>query len=636
MIVRSLQMFSAALLLAIFPVAAQPQAPAPAAQTAQPSAGNSNATNPTSNSDRRRANHLYLEASKLYVDSRFEEALKLYEQAAEIDPGNADYRAAMDVARNHLVTSLVQAAARARFTGNETEALANLRQAYALDPQNPAVTQHLYELSNDAARGLPEPLYQRPSSSVAEDVALRASSEKHSIHLRSDARQLIQDVFRTYGITAIVTDTVPPTPVQFDIDDADFAVAAHTLSLVTGTFYVPIDTHQVLVARNTRENRNQFARNDVETVYLSGLTANELTDAGNLAKNVFNVDQVSANAANSSLTLHGTPAALQSYNTSMQNLLEGRDQVMLDVSIVQLAHSTTRNTGVQLPQSITVFNVYTAEQAILSANQSLVQQIIAAGLAAPGDTLTILGILLASGQVSNSLFAGGVAFFGGGLTRTGIAPNGPATLSFSLNTSETRALDSLQMRLGDGEAGTIKQGSKYPIQTSSYSNVGAFSNIPGLTGAGNSSSLSSLLSSLTGATGTIPMIQYQDIGLTLKVTPKVLHGGDVALSAELTMDGLAGGSINGNPILNHQAYTGVVTLREGEAAELASQISESQSRAISGTPGLGDLPGLSSVMSRNVQNNYATLLIVLTPHVVRSSQNAGPTRQMIVEKGINQ
>ena len=27
------------------------------------------------------------------------------------------------------------------------------------------------------------------------------------------------------------------------------------------------------------------------------------------------------------------------------------------------------------------------------------------------------------------------------------------------------------------------------------------------------------------------MIQYQDLGLTLKVTPKVLRGGDVALTA---------------------------------------------------------------------------------------------------------
>jgi hypothetical protein len=635
MIARPLQAFSAALLLSIFPVAAQPQSSSPAAQVAQSGAAQTNPARPPGNSDRRRANRLYLEASKLYIDSKFEEALKLYQQASEIDPGNADYRAAIDVARSHLVSSLVQAAARARLTGNQTEAIANLREAYALDPRNPAVTQHLYELSDDLARGIPEPLYQRPSSIAGEGATLRAAPEKHSVHLHGDARQVIQDVFRTYGITAMVTDTVPPTPARFDIDDADFAVAAHTIGLVTNTFYVPIDTHQVLVARDTRENRNQYARSDVETVYLPGLSATELTDAENLAKNVFNVEQAHANPINSSLTLHATPSALQSFNTSMQNLLDGRDQVMLDVRIVELAHTSTRNTGLKLPQSITAFNVYAAEQAILNSNQALVQQIIAAGLAAPGDTLAILGILLASGQVSSSLFAGGVAFFGGGLTRTGIAPSGPATLSFNLNTSDSRMLENLQMRLGDGEAGTIKQGTRYPIQTSSYSNVGAISNIPGLNSPGSSSSLSSLLSSLTGATGTIPMIQYQDLGLTLKVTPKVLHG-EVALSAELTMDALAGGSINGNPILNHQAYTGVVTLREGEAAELASEISETQSHAISGTPGLSDVPGMSSVMSKIVQNNYATLLIILTPHIVRSSQSTGHTRQMIVEKGITQ
>ena len=73
--------------------------------------------------------------------------------------------------------------------------------------------------------------------------------------------------------------------------------------------------------------------------------------------------------------------------------------------LIQIAHTSERNTGVQPPQSFSAFNVYAEEQSILNANQSLVQQIISSGLAAPGDTLAILGILLASGQVSSSLFS---------------------------------------------------------------------------------------------------------------------------------------------------------------------------------------------------------------------------------------
>ena len=48
----------------------------------------------------------------------------------------------------------------------------------------------------------------------------------------------------------------------------------------------------------------------------------------------------------------------------------------------------------------------------------------------------------------------------------------PVTLNLSLNSSESRELDQVQLHLGDGEEGTIKAGSRYPITTSQYSNLG--------------------------------------------------------------------------------------------------------------------------------------------------------------------
>ncbi|HUA91610.1 MAG TPA: hypothetical protein VL991_03530, partial [Terracidiphilus sp.] len=59
---------------------------------------------------------------------------------------------------------------------------------------------------------------------------------------------------------------------------------------------------------------------------------------------------------------------------------------------------------------------------------------------------------------------------------------------------------------------------------------------------------------------------------------------------------------------------------------------KSQSQAISGTPGLSEIPGMSNVTDKNVQQNYATLVIVMTPHVVRGPQAAGHTAMMRVEK----
>ncbi len=121
---------------------------------------------------------------------------------------------------------------------------------------------------------------------------------------------------------------------------------------------------------------------------------------------------------------------------------------------------------------------------------------------------------------------------------------------------------------------------------------------------------------------------------TLKVNPKVMRDGDVALSMDMKLDALSGSSIDGNPVLDNRAYSGVVTLREGEAAVVATEMDKSQSLAISGTPGISEIPGMNDLTGKDLQRNYATMVIVMTPHVVRGTQAAGHTAMMRVERTV--
>jgi general secretion pathway protein D len=296
---------------------------------------------------------------------------------------------------------------------------------------------------------------------------------------------------------------------------------------------------------------------------------------------------------------------------------------------------------------MSLYNVDAEVQSLISQNQALIQQIISSGLAAPGDTLAILGILLASGQVTSPLFSNGSVEIGGNCPLTAgatckptvfaFAP-GSTTLNLALNSSDSRELDHMLLRLSDGggasdtAAGTIKSGTRYPIQTSSFSSLsGSVPNIPGLTGAGTSGTLASLLGSLGGSVPNVPQVEYQDLGLTLKATPKVMRNDDVALNIDMKIDALSGSSINGNPILNNRAYSGIVTLKEGEGVVIVSELDKQESRAISGIPGLSEVPGLNDITDKDVQRSGSTLLIVMTPHVIRGTQAAGHTPMMRVE-----
>ena len=584
-------------------------------------------------SDQRRAAKLYLESSKQFMDRQFEEAMHGFERAAELDPTNTNYPRAARVARSHEVTALIQEAARDRLLNNEAAARAALARALALDPTNFEVSQHLDEMADESVRALPKPLYGQASGEIANPEMLLPAPAPQSFHLHADERQVIDQVFKAYGLTAMLDDSVRTTQVRLDMDDVRFLDAMRILGLATHTFYVPLDAHHALVADDTRRNRERLTPEETETVYLAGLSADEMTEVESLAKEVFEAKQAQVSQSEHTITLRAPASTLDAFNATMRSLLDGKSQVLVDVKMIQVAHTSQLNTGAQLPPTFSAFNVFAEEQSLLSQNASLVQQIISSGLAASNDPLAILGILIASGQVSSPLLSSGFALFGGGLTESALVP-GATTFKLSLNTSDSRELDQIELRMEDGQDETIKEGERYPIQTSSFGSAGpSVPNIPGLTGAGSSSGLSSLLSSLGSAVPNIPMVQYQDLGLTLKVNSKVLRDDDVALAIDLKLDALSGTFVDGNPVLDNRAYSGVVTLKEGEAAVIATEVDKTQSQAISGTPGISEIPGLNDVTSKNAQQNYATLVIVMTPHVIRGPQAAGHTAMIRVERG---
>ena len=643
------------LLAATFVAAQQPQAAPvnanPASNPAPIQTSNTPATPdqkpappPVSSKNARRAAKLFFSAAKLYEASQFEPALKQYEEAAALDPSNQNYAAAVEIARSHAVSVLIQAAAKARAQSNPDAAQAALAHASELDPKNTSVSERLRQLADDTIAENAPRGPARPSYVLAPPIDLEPKDSKQSFHLHIGAQQLIRQVYTAYGIDAAIDSTVQTTTVRFDLDDASFAEATHALSLVTNSFAEPLDPHRVIVARDTPQMRNQYQRSAYESVSLMGLSGassgsstNEMTDIQAIAKNIFDIQRMNLDTSAATLALRAAPSTLTAFNNTWRGLSDGRPEVVIDVKVVQLAHNYERNVGVQTPQQLGVFNVLAEADSILQANQALVQQIISAGLASPNDIATILAILLASGQVSNSPFNNGFAIFGGNCslasatcspTAFGLSP-GSTTLNLSVNSSDSRQLDNYQFRLQDGDEGTLKSGMRYPITTSTFgSSVSSSLNIPGLSSAGNSGALSGILSQLA-STPSIPQIQYEDLGLTFKATARILRSGNVALSVDLKIVSLGATSINGIPVLNNRAYVGTAILSAGESAVVASEVDSSEVRAISGMPGLSEIPGLNNATDKDTQKSEASLLIVMTPRVVRIPSGYSAPMQML-------
>src|ERR1700722_6882701 len=105
---------------------------------------------PVSEHDKSEASKAFLEGAKALQKNDLPEAEKQFERAIKIDPGNADYRAALTIAKEHQLTQLVQDASKARLMGHDDASRALLAQAYLIDPNNLIVQQHIDDLAHDA------------------------------------------------------------------------------------------------------------------------------------------------------------------------------------------------------------------------------------------------------------------------------------------------------------------------------------------------------------------------------------------------------------------------------------------------------------------------------------------------------
>jgi Flp pilus assembly secretin CpaC len=587
---------------------------------------------PVSEHDRIEASKIFLDGAKALKKNDLRPAEKLFERAAKLDPGNTQYSTALTIAKEHLLTQLVQDASKARLMGHDTTARSLLAEAYLIDPKNPIVQQHIDDLARDTESN--NAVLLPATEEAGPPVQLAPKEGTQSFHTRSSATDVLHQVLTAFGITPTLDTSVRNQIVRFDVEDVNFIQAATMLKLVTNTFFVPLDEKRVLIAQDTKENRAKFERQVMETLYLPGLTPTEMSDMGNIARNVFEAQQATIQAEAHTLTVRAPQARVSAMNRMFVDLLDGRSQVLLNLRLYQVARTRMANLGAQLPQSTTVFNVPTEVNQIIQNNQSAVQQIIASGLAPAGDDIAIVAILVATGAVSGTVFNQPFALFGGGITESGLTLDQGATLNIALNSSDTRALDQVQLRVQDQEDATIRSGSRYPIITSTYSSLtGSSLNIPGVSQPGVSSLLQSLgissnaLQSTT--TQTIPQVQYEDLGLTLKATPHIQQNKDVALKLDLKIESLTGQTANGNPILSSQQYTATITLPQGESALVVSNLTRQQSAAVTGIPGLSELPGFQSTTNDNTNLDVSKLVILITPHIVRLSHTK-PASQLVM------
>jgi type II secretory pathway component GspD/PulD (secretin) len=143
----------------------------------------------------------------------------------------------------------------------------------------------------------------------------------------------------------------------------------------------------------------------------------------------------------------------------------------------------------------------------------------------------------------------------------------------------------------DGQAASLHVGEKYPIITSGY-----FGN--------------------TSGSGTVytppPTVNFEDLGLLIKVTPHVTSQDLVTLDLDAEVKLLGATTSNGIPIVANTQYQSKVEVATGEWAVLSGLTSTQEMKIITGLPILSYIPLLRN--NTITKDNSATL-IILKPRV---------------------
>jgi Flp pilus assembly secretin CpaC len=609
----------------------------------------------------REAEDAYLAGAKKLQRDDLIGAEREFTRAQKLDPGNRDYAIAIALARQHQLTELVQQAGKARQDGNPQKAEKLLAQARAIGPDDPIVIEHSgpdlaktasateapdaasRQIDSDQAAAKPGdkidgaltgPLTDRARMLSAGDanepwkiqapalegaIRLTPSDVVKSFHLHGVSPDLLRDVASAYGIRVVADDSVERKAVRFDMEDVRYGQAMSALMQMTHVFAVPVDETTVLVAKDLPSNRLLMERLVEETIYLHGSTQEQINDMANVARNIFDVRQATPQVASGSIVVRAPQEVLETMNRVIEDLIDAPGEVMVEVKMVEVDTTRTTNAGANIPTAAGIYNVDQAATALVNANQSLVQQAIAQGLISPtASTLTIAAELIASGLVQSSLWSSTIGTFGGKTTLTGITETGSIAFNLGLNTSDTRVLDDVQMRVADHQDAVFREGTKYPIVTSTYSS-GLSTAASALSNASiNGVSVASLLSQYTGGSSvSIPQVTYEDLGVTLDATPAILKSGRINLKLELKIEALSGSTSDGNPILNSRQFKSDITVGDGESALLVSNVSRSETAAMTGIPGLSELPGFQMPIAADVEKDTSQLVMVVTPHVVR-------------------
>ena len=523
-------------------------------------------------------------------------AVEYYRLAVRDEPDRPEYRIALERAMLNASRVHLAAAREREAAGDLSGALAEYRQAYALDASNGEAGAKIANLQ----QALRERIEATRQPAPIEAMRARARRDTEPPLLNPTSAELLvleftdtslRDVLDFLGdaggINVTYDEQFEDRPVTLDLADVTFEEALDHLLSSHGAFRKVVNPTTIIVVPDTPQQRAAYEEQAIRTFYISHGDVEELVG---LLTAVLQAPQMPVppqfvpNSAANSLTVRASTSVLGIVEQVIAANDTPRAEVVIDVEILEVNRERAKRYGLDLSQ-YSIGAIFSPESAPGGAP------------AAPDGT---------DGETTAQSAAAG--YFNLNTISRGISIADfytavpAAVVSFLQQDTDTRLIAQPQLRGQEGNELSLNLGQEIPIPTTAFT--------PLAVGGASFNPLTSYT--------------YRPIGVIINMTPRVTYENEIILDLEVENSTLgpsiliAGQSL---PTFGTRHVETRLRLRDGESNLLAGLLREQDRQTLKGIPGLMRLPVLRQLFSASDRSVQTTdIVMLLTPRIVRGHE----------------
>ncbi len=521
----------------------------------------------------------------------WDKAVEEFALAVSDNPKNPEYRL-------HLTRSLFNASQMYVKKGtilakenNYEEGYLAFRRAYAFDPTNELARSEMERMVrlqkdlNDAAspggkKDETGKLTMIPTGYVEKKDVPQIPQRQEKLRdlpfpSGVDLQFIVKELAKELDLNVLFDNVSFRTPRKTNIDlrNVTAARALDYIFLQEGLFFQKVGPRTILIANQTE--RQKFQQLVLRTFYLANASPKDVAKVVQTAipaQPGRSQTIVLTDDATNSITVRDTEENIRLIGKLISSLDKDRAEVVMEVAIYEVNKTDLLQLGNQIGTQSQLTNLGGTTSGVVGVG---------------GNTLF--------GTIGHTAATVIPSIFGAGF----VLPS--SNLQAYTKKSNNKLIASTQIHAFNNEDSSARIGQRVPVRSAQF--VTGNNTTPG----GNNGFLSSV-------------VNYEQVGLTLKFKPLVFPNQDVQVAMEIESKSVDGGACDEcNPTFTERTIKGTARIQNNKTLLLASVAQGKEGSGRSGLPLLGLIPILGRLFTAPTRDNsQVDIVIAVTPRVIRA------------------